>query len=117
MNAAILYAPDWPGDEVVFAFDADEFVQVRHCLELATLGQIGERRFAVFSRTAFAAMARFVEGRLYSHQHPDNPAPVALRRLHGRVPTIALQLRRAREDDRSGDPAPGSALAAQLAEA
>lgn len=117
MNTAILYAPDWPGDEVILVFDADEFAQIRHCLDLATLGKIGERHFAVFGRTAFAAMARFVEGRLYSYQGDMTVAPPALRRLHGRARSVATALLAARQDDRAGDPPAGSLAAVALAEA
>jgi len=111
MKSAIILSGDWPGDEVVLSFSPEEFARLREHLDAHPHAPVGDRVLVLIGRTGFRVLHRYLVS-----AHARSPQDTDLCRLKQSCDLIAGQLRRDREDDRSGDPLPGSALAAALAE-
>ncbi len=124
MKAAVLIAPDWPGDEVCFAFPEDELpLAVAHFLRKhgRTFAARGEGEVILTCRPAFRAVRGEVKAALGGLGETATSAPAWLKAFDARLDMLARLLATHRDDDKSGDPLPGTALhaamAAELAEA
>lgn len=121
MKSAVVIDADWPGDEVVLVLDGPgEAMALRQHLDGVHTGQVGGRFVALMDRLAFRVLFRHVAAAC-ERSRLDSPDGVALRALRARLITLARHLAAARDDDRSGDPQPGTplhgAMAPELAEA
>lgn len=128
MITAILYAPDWPGDEIVLVMEPDEAEPVIDLLQKVHRGCVGGRIVAILDRTWFQVLRRQLASRLAMAR--DGAAQLGrLGRLDplGRLDRLgaldkalrlaADSLSRAAADDRAGDPAPPPAVSADLPKA
>jgi len=122
MKAAVLIAPDWPGDEVVFVFDDAAETAAHHVLaEALDATVIKDRAVAVLDRQAFRRLEQKITALVARDGRAGVAAPAWLKAFDARLDRLGRQLAMLRADDRSGDPRPGTplhaAMAADLAEA
>lgn len=121
MKSAVIIDADWPGDEVVLVLDGPgEAAALRQHMDGVDTGEVGSRFVALMDRLAFRVLCRHVAAAC--DRAPLVPADAThLRALRTRLDTLTRHLAAARDDDRSGDPYPGTplhaAMAAELAEA
>lgn len=115
MKSAIIYAPDWPEDEIVLVMEPIEAELIIDLLQKAHRGSIGGQIVAVLDRTWFRVLERQVSHRV-ADAAPRTPEYLAaLRALEKAFDRAAASLHRAQMADmpRTGA-APASHLAASL---
>lgn len=116
MKSAVVIDADWPGDEVVLVLDGPaEAMALRQHLDGVETGQVGGRLVALMDRVAFRVLCRYVAAACDRVRLDAADGP-ALRHLRARLDTLTRHLAAARDDDRSGDPLPGTPMHAAMAD-
>ena len=122
MKAAVMVDADWPGDEVILVGTVAGFAALPAVIEApgVTLGRVGENIVALMGRPAFRHLRKAVVALDdATRQREGTHRPLSAFRAI--LDTLARELAEARDDDKSGDPLPGTplhaAMAAELAEA
>jgi hypothetical protein len=117
MKSAVLIAADWPGDEVVLVIEdeAQKAALVRVAGPNVKLAFVRDRLAAFMGREAFRELRALTVAKYDAAREAGahEPAVTALRRV---LDTLARELAAVRDDDRSGDPLPGTPLHGAMAE-
>lgn len=103
MKSAIIYAPDWAGDEVVLVWDRAELGDAAHLIERDVRASLGDRWVAIFDRTDFSLLHRRVKARLETYRAAGHDL-AGLSGFKFQLDRLAERLDRDRRDDRAGDP-------------